>query len=268
MHLQPTSARTHRRRPLLQVLAGITVAATTLMGQGSNSYFGVTGLSFIPTSTLQVPGTVALSYSSKPAIKENISLDPYSFQIGYTSKSGKWEVSLTNTYLYANLKNGVGAQDSVDIPLLIPSAKYQLVSYRETEGRTAVSAGFALPYGVFYTYDKHLRLFGAHLTIHTGIATKLTTFHGFTGLSIFFGAEDENYLHSGPIRLHLEGGWGGVTENLQQKEESFFAITTVYRWTDSLNLETWLRFDSEYGIAPETLPAERKLGIRLAYFIN
>ena len=264
MHLNQHQPQTHHSRPLLQVLLGIAVAATTLMGQASNSYFGVTGLSFIPTSTLQVPGTVALSYSSKPAIKESISLDPYSFQIGYTGKSGKWEVSLTSTYLYANLKNGVGAQDSVGIPILIPSAKYQLVSYRETGGRTAVSAGFALPYGVFYTYDKHLRLFGIHATIHTGVATKLTTFHGFTGLSIFFGAEDDHYLHSGPIRLHLEGSWGGDAENLKQKEESFFAITTVYRWTDSLNLETWLRFDSAYGLKV----AERMLGIRLAYFIN
>ena len=263
MHLRQHQPRTRRSRPLLQVLLGIAVAATTLLGQASNSYFGVTGLSFIPTSTMQLPGTVALSYSSKPAIKESISLDPHSFQIGYTGKSGKWEVSLTNTYLYANLKNGVGAQTALAFPI-IPSAKYQLVSYRETEGRTAVSAGFALPYGVFYTYDKHLRLFGTHTTIHTGVATKLTTFHGFTGLSIFFGAEDENYLHSGPIRLHLEGGWGGKTEELQQKEESFFAITTVYRWTDSLNLETWLRFDSKYGPRDR----ERNLGIRLAYFIN
>ncbi|MCH8327661.1 MAG: hypothetical protein IID15_03950 [Candidatus Marinimicrobia bacterium] len=268
MQRPPTAAPPRLKRPLLQAILWAAVATTALPGQGSNSYFGVTGLSFIPTSTMQAPGTVTLSYSSKPGTQENISLDPYSVQMGYTSKSGKWEVRVTNTYLYANLESGVGAQDALAFPI-IPSAKYQLVSYGETEGRTAVAMGFALPYGVFYTYDKHLRLFGTHSTIHTGVATKLTTFHAFSGLSIFFGAEDENYLHSGPIRLHLEGSWGGVTENLKQKEESFFAITTVYRWTDSLNLETWLRFDSEYGLASEVkLPAERNLGIRLAYFIN
>ena len=44
-------------------------------------------------------------------------------------------------------------------------------------------------------------------------------------------------------------------------EESFFAITTAYRWTDNLDLETWLRFDPEYG---DNSP-EKNLGIRLAY---
>lgn len=169
----------------------------------------------------------------------------------------------TNTFLYANLADGVMAVEALPFPI-IPSAKYQIVPYSETRGSTAVSVGFAFPYGVFYTYDKHLRLFGTHSTIHTGVATKLTTFHAFTGLSIFFGAEDDNYLHSGPIRLHFEGGWGGLTENLKQKEESFFAITTAYRWTDNLDLETWLRFDSEYGLNDE-FEAEKNMGIRLAY---
>ena len=255
------------------LLVAFTVSG--LMAQGRQSFFGTTGLSFIPTAELLPPGTFGVSYSTRPAVKSEVSLVPYSLQLGlgFSSKAGRMEIALTNTFLYASTSldtpdnDGVNIKDTgilFGIPFgipLVPSFKYQVVGMDPATNNSAMAFGITSPYGAFYAYDKYLSLRFIHATIHLGIATKLISYHAFTGATVYFGSASPGYKHSVPIRLMFEGSWAGSMQNLTEMEESFWAVTSIYQWTKNLTLETYVRFDSGYG------PHEpvKQMGIGLGY---
>ncbi len=250
----------------------VAFAVSNLMAQGRQSFFGTTGLSFIPTAELLPPGTVGASYSTRPAVSSEVNLTPYSVRLGmgFSSKAGRMEVAFTNTWLYASTSLGlVMGLDTANIGVnvmntgvpLVPSFKYQVVAMDPATNNSAMAFGLTSPYGVFYAYDKYLSLRFLHVTFHAGIATKLITYHAFTGATVYFGSAGPGYKHSVPIRLMFEGSWGGSLKNLKEKEESFWAVTSIYQWTKNLTLETYVRFDSGYG--PHD-PSKR-MGIGLGY---
>ncbi|MEE9157481.1 MAG: hypothetical protein V3U60_03715, partial [Gammaproteobacteria bacterium] len=210
----------------------VTFMVGGLIAQGRQSFFGSTGLSFIPTAEIPAPGTILASYSTRPAASDQFDLMPYSVRWGYTSRSRPLEVMFTNTYIYASRATGVDVL-SFEIPF-VPSFKYQIVPMDPATGNSAMAFGLTTPYGLFYVYDKHLRLKPAHITLHGGVATKFTTYHAFTGATIFFGGEGSDYQHSLPFVIILEGSWAGSLQSITQMEESFWAVTSVYRWTSSL----------------------------------
>ena len=216
----------------------------SLSAQGRQSFFGSTGLSFVPTAEIGAPGTFVMSYSTRPAPSDQFDLMPFSLRWGFTSRSRRLEVMFTNTFFYASRATGVDVR-TTGIPF-VPSFKYQIVPMDPSTGNSAMAFGLTTPYGLFYTYDKHLRLGRVHITVHGGIATKLTTYHAFTGTTIYFGREVSNYQHALPFHIILEGSWGGSLQSITEKEESFWAVTSVYEWTSSLNLEMFLRKDFKY----------------------
>jgi len=246
----------------------LVFTGSSLLAQGRQSFFGTTGLSFIPTAELLPPGTFGASYSTRPAASSEVNLTPYSVRLGlgFSSKVGRVEVAFTNTWLYAStsLDTSVGViginMKSTTIPF-VPSLKYQIVAMDPTTNNSAMAFGITAPYGAFYAYDKYLSLRFFHVTLHTGIASKLITYHAFAGATMHFGSKGPNYEHSIPFRLIFEGSWGGSLKNLKEKEASFWAVTSIYQWTQNLTLEAFVRFDSEYG------PHERvkQMGIGLGY---
>ncbi len=245
------------------LLAAFT--GSCLLAQARQSFFGTTGLSFIPTAELLPPGTFGASYSTRPAASSEVSLVPYSLRLGF-SPIRRLEVAFTNTWLYAStsLDTSVGVvgvnMKNTAIPF-VPSLKYQVVAMDPATNNSAMAFGITAPYGAFYAYDKYLSLRFLHVTLHTGIASKLITYHAFAGATMHFGSKGPNYEHSIPFRLIFEGSWGGSLKNLKEKEESFWAVTSIYQWTKNLTLEAFVRSDSEYG------PHERvkQMGIGLGY---
>ena len=250
---------------LAKVTCLLVFTGSCLLAQGRQSFFGTTGLSFIPTAELLPPGTFGVSYSTRPATRSEVGLVPYSVRLGFSNKAGKLEVAFTNTWLYASTSLDTPASFGVSmknttIPF-VPSLKYQVVAMDPATNNTAMAFGITAPYGAFYTYDKYLSLRFLHVTLHTGIASKLITYHAFAGATMYFGSKGPNYRHSIPFRLIFEGSWGGSLKNLKEKEESFWAVTSIYQWTKTLTLEAFVRIDSEYG------PHERvkQMGIGLGY---
>lgn len=244
----------------------------SLFAQVRQSFFGTTGLSFIPTAEILPPGAMALSYSSEPGVGDDVNLVPYSVHWGSSPKNflgGRVEIAGTNTYLYASAildtpaSVGVNVQN-IGFPL-VPSFKYQIVAMDPSTNNSAMAFGITTPYGAFYAYDKYLSVRFLRATLHTGIATKLITYHFFAGATIHFGSQGPDYTHSLPFRLIFEGSWGGSLKNLQEKEESFWAITSVYQWTNSLTLETFVRFDGPYGF---NNPSSKRMGIGLGYILG
>lgn len=242
----------------------------SLAAQARLSFFGTTGLSFIPTADILPPGTVALSYSSSPGVGDDVNLIPYSVHWGSSPRAflgGRVEIAGTNTYLYASASldtANVGVNvKNIGFPI-IPSFKYQIVAMDPSTNNSAMAFGITTPYGAFYAYDKYLNLKLFHTTLHTGIASKLVTYHFFGGATVHFGSAGPGYTHSLPFSLIFEGSWGGSLKNLQEKEESFWAATSVYQWTQNLTLEAFVRFDGTYG---PNKPSKR-MGIGLGYILG
>ncbi len=251
------------------LLAALT--GSMLLAQGRQSFFGITGLTFIPTAGLAPAGTFMMSYSSLPGAADEVNLIPYSVRLGYRTQNRRLEVSLTNTYLYASASLdstafGVNVKN-IGLPM-VPSFKYQIAPMSAATGNSAMAFGVTAPYGAFYAYDRYIGWKRIGVTLHAGIASKLVTYHVFTGATIQFGSAGPDYTRSLPFRIIFEGSWGGSLKNLKEKEESFWAITSIYQWTQNLAVETYLRFDGQYRLDNLTRVASRHMGIGLGYTIG
>lgn len=230
-----------------------------LNAQTKLSFFGVSGLSFIPTASISQPGSFAASYSSNPTGRDDVTLYPSSLRMGYTLKSRPLEISFTNTLFYANQTQGVDIQNVI-FPM-IPSFKYQVVSDDTSGSKSQVAFGLAMPYGAFYVYDRAFGVAGIPIKVHTGVGTKLTTYHAFFGVTLTLGAGQLQDNQPAPFRVSVEGSWGGSLQDLKAMEESFIAATSIYQWTRNITLEVFLRLDAGYNNSDPT----RYMGIGLGY---
>lgn len=238
---------------IIHLFAGHLGAQTKL------SFFGVSGLSFIPTASISQPGSFAASYSSNPTGRDDVTMYPSSLRMSYTLKSRPLEISFTNTIFYANQTQGV---DILNVILpIVPSFKYQVVSDDTSGSKSQVAFGLAMPYGAFYVYDLALSIARMPIMVHTGVGTKLTTYHAFFGVTLTLGAGQLQDNTPAPFRLSVEGSWGGSLQQLAEMEESFIAATSIYRWTRNITLEVFLRMDAGYNGGDPT----RYMGIGLGY---
>ena len=241
---------------IVAFLIALTIGSQHLYGGAT--FFGTTGLTFIPTAEILPLKSIVVSYFNQPGSGYDVTLIPYSVRWGFALTRPRIEVLFTNVYVYANRRNGVNVKN-IGFPL-IPSFKYQVAEMSPSTKNTAMAFGVTTPYGAFYAYDRHLRK-PSHLTLHAGIATKLTTYHFLSGLTVHFGKEGPGYTHHLPFRITVEGAWGGSLKNLTENEESFLAISSIYQWTQNLTVDVFVRYDSKYGrFDPLT-----QMGIGLSY---
>ncbi len=97
----------------------------------TQSYYGFSGLTFLPNAQILTPGQFGISYSSKPCTGSEINLVPYSVRLGYGVPIERMEIATTNTPFYASeriyqgvsLSHGVGELELI-LPVF-PSVKYQ-----------------------------------------------------------------------------------------------------------------------------------------------
>jgi hypothetical protein len=238
---------------LLIVLIIGPLFAQTRVGSSfrTQSYYGFSGLMFLPSTQVTPPGDIGIGYTTKPGLGSELNLIPYSIRFNYGMRIPGLEVSATNTPFYASTRiyNGVsitqGVYDFEMVLPLFPSVKYLIMPMQSSNNQVAMSLGFALPYGAYYVVDKHIDVTLADLTIHSGVATKLTTYHVFAGVTTTFGRRMGNIQRGFNLDMLLELSWGGSLKQLDKKEESFIALTFRHAWTPALIITTFIRYDNQ-----------------------
>jgi len=240
----------------------------------TQSYYGFSGLSFLPNTQITSPGQLGISYSSKPSTGSEINLLPFSARICYGIRAGNLEAGLTNTPFYASeriykgvsLTHGIG--DFVLMLPVFPSVKYQLMTMNPSNYGVSMAIGFALPYGGYYVVDKLLTFGFFDLTLHTGVASKLTTYHVFTGITATIGNRVGTINRDFNLEMLVEAAWGGSLKQIDKKEESFLSLSFRHAWTSALYITTFIRYDNQPIVEDEEVISQgptTRMGLGLDY---
>ena len=217
----------------------------------TQSYYGFSGLTFIPNSQIFPGKQFGLSYHSEPADGSNLSLLPYSIRIIYGIDGNVVEIATTNTPYYSSdrLQNGVTISHGISkfdfIMPIFPSVKYQIMPLTRNNYQVGMAIGFALPYGAYYVADKYFDVSVFDVTINSGVATKLTTYHVFAGFTVTFGDRSGEMQRSFNLEMLVEAAWGGSLKELDKKEEAFVSLSFRHAWTSSLFITTFIRYDNQ-----------------------
>jgi hypothetical protein len=244
-----------KKLQIIAILCIMTISAAGQMYEGSSfrtqSYYGFSGLTFIPNSQVMSPGRIGVSYASKPGTGSEINLVPYSVRLGYGLPVGNLEVSTTNTPFYSSerIYDGVSISHGVgDLQLVLPvfpSVKYRLMPMDQENYHVGMAIGFALPYGGYYVVDKFFPVNFFDITVHTGVGTKLTTYHVFGGITVTFGNRTGMMNRDFNLEMMIEGAWGGSLKQIDKKEESFISLSFRHAWTATLYMTAFVRYDNQ-----------------------
>jgi hypothetical protein len=217
----------------------------------TQSYYGFTGLTFIPSAQIFPQEQFGTSYSSEPSYGSNLNLLPYSLRVIYGFSGNLVELAATNTPFYASerLYNGVnisyGVSDYQLIMPIYPSVKYRIMQMDNRNYYVGMAIGFALPYGAYYVADKYFNVELFDLTVHTGVGTKLSTYHVFAGLTFTFGRRLNEIQRGFNLDMLIEAAWGGSLKELDKKEEAFVSLSFRHAWTSALYITTFIRYDNQ-----------------------
>lgn len=229
------------------------------------SYYGFSGLTFIPTTQVIGPKEYSFSYSSRPVFGKNVTLIPYSVRLA--QNIGNVELAVTNTPFYASERSFGGVDPKTIIAPLVPSIKYQFMPMSADNNYVSMAAGVAMPYGGYYAVDKLIRSNLFDMTVHTGIGTKLTTYHAFAGLTLTFGNRVGDTQRDLPLEIMAESAWGGSLKELTKKEEGFVAFTVRKAWTSKLFIVTFMRMDAQRLAKDPSQKSPKQVGIGLDFTI-
>lgn len=239
----------------LFMICGVLLAQSDdYRGAVTPTYYGFSGLAFIPTTQILQKNDWAISYSTEPGSGDDLTLKPFAVSVRLTPGWNGLEIGFSNTYILASNREFGGVLQGRDLDEkntilpYWPSLKYQFMPMNGSNFNMAMAVGIAAPYGVYYVLDKFfdLRLFD--LTLHGGLGTKLTTYHAFAGFTLSFGERIAPFLRSFPTQLCAEGAWGGSLNQLDEKEEAFIAVSIRHAWTQSLFISTYFRIDQQPSI--------------------
>ncbi len=139
----------------------------------------------------------------------------------------------------------------------------------EDNFNVAMAIGFALPYGGYYVVDKFFPVSFFDLTVHTGVGTKLTTYHVFAGITGTFGNRRGKINRDFNLEMLLEAAWGGSLKQIDKKEESFISLSFRHAWTSSLYITTFVRYDNQPLMQDSEITSDgpiTRMGIGLDYF--
>jgi len=255
-------------------------SALPVQGQGNSAvvpgYYGFSGLVFIPTSQTLAKGDWSIAYKTKPGSGEDLNLLPFSLNMNVAPFLNGLEIGLTNTYVYASNKRygGVpykGSMDSLNTGLpLVPSLKYRFMDKSGSNYQISMAVGFGMPYGLYFVLDKFFDLKVADITLHSGIGTKLSTYHAFAGATLNIGKRIAPYRRDFPLQLSVEGSWGGSLNQLDQKEEAFVAVSMRHTWTQSIYLTAFYRIDQQPSVRNKVIIEKkptRKMGLGIAIIL-
>ena len=240
---------------IILCIFGFTIPGTGKQHIGSSfytqSYYGFSGLIFIPSAQVFSGNQFGVSYYSEPANGSNLTLLPYSLNIIYGFNGNPVEVATTNTPFYSSerMYGGVAITHGVTgyhyaLPIY-PSVKYQIMPMKNINYHVGMAIGFALPYGAYYVADKYIDVTYFDVTVHTGVATKLTTYHVFAGFTFTFGNRLGEIQRGFNLEMLVEAAWGGSLKELDKKEEAFVSLSFRHAWTPTLFIKTFIRYDNQ-----------------------
>ncbi len=240
------------------------------------SYYGFSGLMFIPNTNTLASGDWSIGYKTKPGAGEDLTLLPFSVNLLFSPFIEGLEIGLTNTYVYASNRQfgGIpykGAMDTTNtiIPF-IPSIKYRFMPMSSSNFFVSMAFGLGSPYGAYFVLDKFFDLKLLDVMIHTGIGTKLTTYHAFLGTTISLGSRNGQFQRNFPMQLCLEGAWGGSLDQLDEKEEAFLSVSIRHAWTPHLFISAFYRNDQQPSVRNEVIVDEKptdKMGLGLSLIL-
>jgi hypothetical protein len=225
---------------ILTILACVAAVSPALP-----TYYGLSGLTFLPGARIGGPGSVGLGFRSTPAEARDMTIHPLSFSASFTVLP-YLELGLTNTYQYylqtdllflgLPVRGGGFAADrsNLIVPFL-PSAKFSFIDAAVPNG--AIAVGFQYPLGAFFCFDYSIPLgagYGLYLVF--GFGTTLET------LNPFMGARAELPLG---IQVMLEAGYSGMTARLTSSQEIFGAATAAYRIAKGVDVDFTFRLDQD-----------------------
>jgi hypothetical protein len=187
------------------------------------------------------------------------------------------EFAISTTSIYASQKDLGGVDIVIGYPPLskeipiFPSIKYQFMEMNRETAYASMAIGFAFPYGAYYVVDKFFNVRFCDIALHSGVATKLTTYNAFAGATLTLGKRTGEITRDFPFEILVEGGWGGSLKQLNEKEEAFFAVSFRQAWTNSLFIKTFIRLDHQPLVDNKIVlyagPTKR-IGIGLDYSWN
>lgn len=218
------------------------------------SFYGFSGLVFIPTTQTLATNDWAIGYKTKPGPGDDLTLEPFALSILAAPLLDGLEIGLSNTYILASNRefggvlHGSELDEHNTIFPYLPSVKYRFMPMSDSNFKVAMAFGLAAPYGAYFVVDKLFDLRFFNLTLHGGLGTKLTTYHAFGGVTVSLGKRIAPFMRSFPTQLCAEGAWGGSLNQLDEKEEAFLSVSIRHAWTPSLFISTFYRIDQQPSI--------------------
>ncbi len=209
------------------------------------TFYGLSGLTFLPGARIAEPGSFSLAMRSVPAQAQDLTIHPLSFAM-QLSVLPFLELGLTNTYQYylqhdmaifGNPVEGSGFRansSNIFIPV-IPSLKFSFLDESVPNG--AIAIGFLYPLGAFFCFDYSIPLpadYGLYFLF--GFGTTVET------LTPFIGGRAE--LPFG-LDIILEGSYSGMTDQLTSAQEIYFSTTIAYELVKNSSLDFTFRIDQD-----------------------
>lgn len=201
-----------------------------------SSYFGFSGLNFIPTGFGAKNGQINFSYFSEPAQGINMNLYPYSLNFNFGFPNSKLELGLTNTPLYQDnflqIKNISQDMKTISNNIIIPvfpSLKYSVVQEKEC----GIGVGVCLPYGI-YGIISDTKPWFLNSKLHLGIHTMPSD------LGILLGLEC-NLQNN--LKMLLESNFTWPTQ-LNLKNTSFFSVGLKHNLTSHIKINMVFRMNT------------------------
>lgn len=265
---------------IIRILIALLFLSTSLFAQSGDkpepvtpSFYGFSGLVFIPTTQILASNDWAIGYKTKPGPGDDLTLEPFALNLLFAPFLEGLEIGLSNTYILASNREFGGVlygsefdEYNTILPYL-PSLKYRFMPMSNSNFKVAMAFGLAAPYGAYYVVDKLFDLHLFDLTLHGGLGTKLTTYHAFGGMTISLGKRIAPFRRSFPTQLCAEGAWGGSLNQLDEKEEAFLAVSIRHAWTSSLFISTFYRIDQQPSIRKKQIVEDKpstRMGLGLS----
>lgn len=228
------------------IISIIIFGIYSVSAAGLSSYYGLSGLNFIPSARTGESLSAEVAVTSAPATASNFSMYPFSVH-GYITLLRGVQIGLTNTYAYYQEHDqlyfdsietkggGFVAGSKVTVIPFIPSLKLSFLDTAVPNGSLGV--GFELPFGAFLCFDYSLSFSENYsLYIVGGLSSTYLILYGFGGVQM-----DLPYGFS----VLVEGAYGGKTDYLTTAQESFTSAGMMYSITENVRMNFVFRIDKD-----------------------
>jgi len=252
------------------ILISLLLLASLVMA-GGPSYYGGSGYTFVPDGFVPTDWKYAGFVGGEFVQLKNVRLYPKYQAFRGVLLDNRLEVSLSSTYGFVD-EDGFGPKRVAGglVPI-VPGVKWNIDDQTRGPLHWGYSAGFMMPYGVYFSTTAQLRtpILQPELTAAAGLLSE----RGYALL----GSRLQTADFSGkplPLAFTAETGWASSVELLGETEEAFIAYGLELDLGRNLTLmghfrldpKTYLESDSEVEKPHQN--SDGKWSLRLEYHFN